>query len=71
MSGTALELDGIVHHKVYIYKAFEFYLYTSSKGLVSEKHESQTSLTTLVACTSSLHLGRAMTDLMALARTQF
>lgn len=38
------------------------YRYTSLNGLVSLKHESQTSLTTLTACISSLHLGRAMTD---------
>ena len=47
------------------------YRYTSLNGLVSLKHESQTSLTTLTACMSSLHLGRAMTDCTALFRTQF
>lgn len=46
------------------------YLYTSSNGLVSEKHESQTLRTTLEACSSPSHLGRAMTDLMARVRTQ-
>ena len=45
--------------------------YTSSNGLLSEKHESHTSLTTLVACTSSLQAGRAMTDWIARIRTQF
>lgn len=48
-----------------------YHLYTSSNGRVSAKHESQTSLTTLVACTSSLQCGRAMTDWMARMRTQF
>lgn len=47
------------------------HLNTSSKGRVSEKHESQTWLTTLVAWTSSLHLGRAITDMIARLRTQF
>lgn len=47
------------------------YRYTSSNGRVSEKHESQTWLTTCVAWTSSLHRGRAMTDWMARLRTQF
>ena len=47
------------------------YRYTSWKGLVSLKQESQTSFTTLTACTSSLHLGRAITDWTALFRTQF
>lgn len=49
----------------------EGYLYISSKGLVSAKHESQTSFTTLTACTSSLQLGRAITDRTARALTQF
>ena len=45
--------------------------YTSSNGLLSAKHESHTSLTTLVACTSSRHVARAVTDWMARRRTQF
>ena len=50
---------------------FPLHRYTSSKGLVSEKHESQNELMTLPACASSLHRGRAMRDCVALARTQF
>lgn len=42
-----------------------------SNGRVSAKHESHTSFTTLVACTSSLHDGLLMTDLIALILTQF
>lgn len=47
-----------------------FYLYTSSNGLVSEKHESQTSLTVLTACTSSLTHGLAIIDCTARRLTQ-
>lgn len=47
------------------------HLNTSSKGRVSEKQESQTSLTILVAWTSSLHPGLFMTDRIARVRTQF
>lgn len=46
------------------------HLNTSSKGRVSAKHESHTSLTTRTASTSSRQRGRAMTDWTALARTQ-
>lgn len=42
-----------------------FHRYTSSKGLVSGKQLSQTSLTTLAAWTSSLHSGRPATDIAA------
>lgn len=39
-----------------------FYLYISSKGLVSAKQLSQTSFTTLAASTSSLQFGLVDTD---------
>ena len=63
----------LVCHILYIIfgKTAINHLYTSSNGRVSEKHESQTELTTLVACTSSLHADRPMTDSMARLRTQF
>ena len=43
--------------------------YISSKGLVSRKQLSQTSFTTLAACTSSLQLGLPATDNAALRLT--
>ena len=42
----------------------------SSNGLVSRKHPSHTSLTTFIACASSLHCGLARTDRAALLLTQ-
>jgi hypothetical protein len=45
--------------------------YISSKGLVSLKQLSQTSLTTFAACTSSLTPGRASMESVARRRTQF
>jgi hypothetical protein len=42
----------------------------SSNGLVSRKQLFHTSLTTLIACSSSLHCGRMRTDNAALLLTQ-
>ena len=45
------------------------YRYISSKGLVSAKQLSQTSFTTFAASTSSLQLGRPITESVALLLT--
>src|ERR1700689_3891141 len=58
MSGDKDGRQGACHRKI------------SSNGLVSRKHESHTSLTTFIACASSLHCGLARTDKAALLLTQ-
>lgn len=54
----------------YLFFSPSHHLYTSSKGLVSEKHESQTSLTVFTACTSSLTHGLAIMECTARRLTQ-
>lgn len=60
----------ILHHYIYTFATLN-HRYISSKGLVSRKQLSQTSLTTLAACTSSLMPGRASMESVARRRTQF